>query len=164
MECPRTPETTGPRFEYFWQSRDRLFLRHLEALEDGERQIAVFVHGHTHLADYRQGNFTRVEAGRSYVVDGFSPVPNAVTPVVINGGAWQRTVTPVMLDRVKAERQVSDAELLETLQPEQLPPCYSFVQIDAYRDRPGPPTLRYWRQGEDEAWSMAGRCGRGISG
>lgn len=164
VECPRTPETTGPRFEYFWQSRDRLFLRHLEALEDGERQIAVFVHGHTHLADYRQGNFTRVEAGRSYVVDGFSPVPNAVTPVVINGGAWQRTVTPVMLDRVKAERQVSDAELLETLQPEQLPPCYSFVQIDAYRDRPGPPTLRYWRQGEDEAWSMAGRCGRGISG
>ncbi|MCH7749370.1 MAG: hypothetical protein IH939_14880 [Acidobacteria bacterium] len=164
VECPRTPETTGPRFEYFWQSRDRLFLRHLEALEDGERQVAVFVHGHTHLADYRQGNFTRVEAGRSYVVDGFSPVPNAVTPVVINGGAWQRTVTPVMLDRVKAERQVSDAELLETLQPEQLPPCYSFVQIDAYRDRPGPPTLRYWRQGEDEAWSMAGRCGRGISG
>ncbi len=164
VECPRTPETTGPRFEYFWQSRDRLFLRHLEALEDGERQVAVFVHGHTHLADYRQGNFTRVEAGRAYVVDGFSPVPNAVTPVVINGGAWQRTVTPVMLDRVKAERQVSDAELLETLQPEQLPPCYSFVQIDAYRDRPGPPTLRYWRQGEDEAWSMAGRCGRGISG
>ena len=164
VECPRTPETTGPRFEYFWQSRDRLFLRHLEALEDGERQVAVFVHGHTHLADYRQSNFTRVEAGRSYVVDGFSPVPNAVTPVVINGGAWQRTVTPVMLDRVKAERQVSDAELLETLQPEQLPPCYSFVQIDAYRDRPGPPTLRYWRQGEDEAWSMAGRCGRGISG
>jgi UDP-2,3-diacylglucosamine pyrophosphatase LpxH len=164
VECPRTPETTGPRFEYFWQSRDRLFLRHLEALENGERQVAVFVHGHTHLADYRQGNFTRVEAGRSYVVDGFSPVPNAVTPVVINGGAWQRTVTPVMLDRVKAERQVSDAELLETLQPEQLPPCYSFVQIDAYRDRPGPPTLRYWRQGEDEAWSMAGRCGRGISG
>ena len=165
-ECSRTPETTGPRFEYFWQSRDRLFLRHLERVQvqGGDQPIAVFVHGHTHLADYRQGNFTRVEAGRAYVVDGFSPVRDAVTPIVINGGAWQRTVTPVMLDRVKAEREVSDAELLETLQPEQLPPCYSFVQIDAYGDRPGPPTLRYWRQGEDEAWAMAGRCGRGIAG
>ena len=164
LECPRTPETTGPRFEYFWQSRDRQFLRHLETLEEGGRQVSVLVHGHTHLADYRQGNFTRVEAGRPYVVDGFSPVPNAATPIVINGGAWQRTVTPVMLDRVKAERGVSDAELLETLQPEQLPPCYSFVQIDAYSDRPGPPTLRFWRQDEDEAWAMAGGCGRGISG
>ena len=162
-ECPRTQETTGPRFEYFWQSRDRLFLQHFEALEGGDQPIAVFVHGHTHLADYRQGNFTRVEAGLPYVVDGFSPVRDAVTPIVINGGAWQRTVTPVMLDRVKAERQVSDAELLETLQPEQLPPCYGFVQIDAYGDRPGPPTLRYWRQGEDGAWTAAGRCGRAIS-
>lgn len=163
VECPRTQETTGPRFEYFWQSRDRLFLQHFEALEGGDQPIAVFVHGHTHLADYRQGNFTRVEAGLPYVVDGFSPVRDAVTPIVINGGAWQRTVTPVMLDRVKAERQISDAELLETLHPEQLPPCYSFVQIDAYGDRPGPPTLRYWRQGEDGAWTAAGRCGRAIS-
>ena len=163
VECPRTPETTGPRFEYFWQSRDRLFLRHLEGLEDGNKPIAVFVHGHTHLADYRQGNFARVEAGRAYVIDGFSPVRDAVTPVVINGGAWQRTVTPVMLNRVKKEREASDAELLETLQPEQLPPCYSFVQIDAYDGRPGPPALRYWRQGEDGAWVMAGRCGREIA-
>ena len=163
VECPRTPATTGPRFEYFWQSRDHLFLRHLEALADGERPIAVFVHGHTHLADYRQGNFTRVEAGRPYVVDGFSPVRNAVTPIVINGGAWQRTVTPVMLDRVKEDRGVSATELLQTLQPEQLPPCYSFVQIDAYDGRPGPPALRYWRQGDDGAWTATGRCGRGIA-
>ena len=162
-ECPRTAETTGPRFEYFWQSRDRLFLRHLEALEKGDQPIAVFVHGHTHLADYRQGNFARVEAGRAYVIDGFSPVRDAVTPVVINGGAWQRTVTPVALDRFKKERGLSDAELLETLQPEQLPPCYSFVQIDAYDGRPGPPAVGYWRQGDDGAWTVAGRCGRGIA-
>ena len=162
VECQRTPETTGPKFAYFWQSRDRRFLRRLEQLEDGER-IAVFVHGHTHLADYRQGNFTRVEAGRLYVVDGFSPVPNAVTPVVINGGAWQRTVTPVMLDRLKEDRGVSDAELLDALEPEQLPPCYSFVQIDAYGDGPGRPALRYWRQGDDGVWAMASGCGRGIS-
>ena len=136
-ECPRTAETTGPKFEYFWQSRDRQFLRHLELVQDGEGPIAVFVHGHTHLADYRQGNFTRVEAGRAYVVDGFSPVRDAITPVVINGGAWQRTVTPVALDRFKAAQALSDAELLEAIRPDQLPPCYSFVLIDAYDDRPG---------------------------
>ena len=163
-ECPRTAETTGPRFDYFWQSRDRLFLRHLERVQGGDQPIAVFVHGHTHLADYRQGNFARVEAGRAYVIDGFSPVRDAVTPVVINGGAWQRTVTPVMLDRVKKERGVSDTELLQTLQPEQLPPCYSFVQIDPYSDRPGPPALRYWRQGGAGVWTVAAGCGRGLSG
>ena len=161
-ECPRTAETTGPRFDYFWQSRDRLFLGHLERLQGGNQPIAVFVHGHTHLADYRQGNFARVEAGRAYVVDGFSPVRDAATPVVINGGAWQRTVTPVALGRFQEERGLSDAELLESLRPEQLPPCYSFVRIDAYDGRPGPPALGYWRQGDDGDWTMAGGCGRGI--
>ena len=162
-ECARTPETTESRFEYFWQSRDRLALRHLERIQDDRRRVAVFVHGHTHLADYRQGNFTRVEAGRAYVVDGFSPVRDAVTPVVINAGAWQRTVTPVALDRFQEARGVSDAELLATLRPEQLAPCYSFVQIDPYTDQPGPPMLRYWRQDVDGVWSMAGACARQIS-
>lgn len=162
-ECPRTPETTGSAYEYFWRSRDRLFLRHLERRQGDGPPIAVLVHGHTHLADYRQGNFARVEVGRAYVVDGFSPVRNAAMPVVINGGAWQRTVTPVMLRRFTQERSASDADVLGTLQPEQLPPCYSFVQIDAYDDRPGPPVLRYWRQEEDGTWAMASRCGRGIS-
>jgi hypothetical protein len=162
-ECPRTPETTGSKFEYFWQSRDRLSQRHLDRVRNGGSPIAVFVHGHTHLADYRQGNFTRVEAGRSYVVDGFSPVRNAMTPVVINAGAWQRTATPVMLDRVRESRGVSDAELLATVQPEQLPPCYPFVQIEPYLDHPGPPSLRYWRQDEAGAWAMAGGCGRPLS-
>lgn len=162
-ECARTPETTGPRFEYFWQSRDRLALRQLERIQEDGRRVVVVVHGHTHLADYRQGNFTRVEAGRAYVVDGFSPVRDAVTPVVINAGAWQRTVTPVALDRFKEARGVSYAELLATLRPEQLAPCYSFVQIDPYTDQPGPPMMRYWRQDLDGVWSMASGCGRQIS-
>ena len=163
-ECPRTEETTGPRFEYFWQSRDRLFQRQLERRRGEGAPIAVFIHGHTHLADFRQDNFTRVEAGGRYVVDGFSPVRDAVTPIVINGGAWQRTVTPVMLDRFRNDRGSSDIELLEALQPEQLPPCYSFVEVDAYTARPDPPQLRYWREGEGGGWAMARGCGRRITG
>ena len=160
-ECPRTPETAAPRFEYFWGSRDRVFGRHLEQMAD-PRPVAVMVHGHTHLADYRQGNFTRVEAGRTYVVDGFSPVRGAATPVVVNGGAWQRTVTPRQLDEHRRRRGVSEAGLLESMRPEQLPPCYSFVQIEPYTERPEPPMLRYWRQADDGTWTMAPRCGRRI--
>ena len=162
-ECARTPTSTGPAFEYFWQSRDQVFLRHLEQRRGQGPPIAVFVHGHTHLADYRQGNFTRVEAGGTYVVDGFSPVRDAATPVVLNGGAWQRTVTPVLLDRFAGEQGMSDRELLETVQPEQLPPCYSFVEIEAYPDLPAPPSLRYWRQDQDGEWMMAGGCGRRVT-
>ncbi len=160
-ECPRTPETAAPRFEYFWGSRDRVFSRHLEQLTD-PRPVAVMVHGHTHLADYRQGNFTRVEAGLTYVVDGFSPVRGGATPIVINGGAWQRTVTPRQLEEHRRRLGLSAAELLASMQPEQLPPCYSFVQIDAYDERPDPPVVRYWRQDRDGTWTMAPRCGRGI--
>ena len=138
-----------------------MFGRHLERLTD-PRPVAVMVHGHTHLADYRQGNFTRVEAGLTYVVDGFSPVRGAATPIVINGGAWQRTVTPRQLDEHRRRRGLSEAELLESMQPEQLPPCYSFVQIDPYDERPDPPVVRYWRQDRDGTWMMAPRCGRGI--
>lgn len=159
-ECPRTPETAAPRFEYFWGSRDRVFVRHLEQLADP--RPAAFIHGHTHLADYRQGNFTRVEAGRTYVVDGFSPVRGAADPVVVNAGAWQRTATPRQLDDYRRRRGMSEAEVLESLRPEHLPPCYSFVQIDPYQDRPDPPVLRYWRQAADGTWATAPRCGRGI--
>lgn len=161
-ECPRTPETTAPRFEYFWGSRDRVFGRHLEQLTD-PRPVAVMVHGHTLLPDYRQGNFTRVEAGLTYVVDGFSPVRGAATPVVINAGAWQRTATPRQLDEHRRRLGGAEAELLESMQPEQLPPCYSFVQIDPYDERPEPPVVRYWRQDRNGTWAMAPRCGRGIS-
>ena len=162
-ECPRTPETAAPRFEYFWGSRDRVFHRHLEQLTD-PRPVAVMVHGHTHLADYRQGNFTRVEAGLTYVVDGFSPVRGAATPIVINGGAWQRTATPRQLDEHRRRLGASAAGLLESLQPEALPPCYSFVQIEPYADRPAPPAVRYWRQDRDGTWMMAPRCGRRLGG
>ena len=160
-ECPRTPETAAPRFDYFWGSRDRVFGRHLAQLAD-PRPVAVLVHGHTHLADYRQGNFTRVEVGRTYVVDGFSPVRGAAEPVVVNGGAWQRTATPRQLDEHRRRRGMSEAEVLESLRPEHLPPCYSFVRIDPYADRPAPPVLRYWRQAGDGTWATAPRCGRGI--
>jgi hypothetical protein len=86
-------------------------------------------------------------------MEGFSPVRGAVTPVVINGGAWQRTITPVQLERVLAERE------LRSLGPEDLAPCYGFVQIPPYADTPAP-AVRYWRQETAGGWAIAAGCGR----
>ena len=98
--------------------------------------------------------------GRPVVVDGFSPVRNALTPVVINGGAWQRTITPVEFARLRDARGLSDAELLRALRPEHLAPCYSFARIDPYDAAPAPPVVRYWRQAASGAWEFAAECGR----
>ena len=85
-------------------------------------------------------------------MEGFSPVRGAVTPVVINGGAWQRTITPVQLERSLSGRP------LQSLQPEDLPPCYSFVSIPSYADTPTP-VVRYWRQQDAGAWGIGASCG-----
>ncbi len=91
-------------------------------------------------------------------MEGFSPVRGALTPVVINGGAWQRTITPVQLDRMQAERGVGMDAVLRETQPEQLPACYGFVLIPPYTDAPAP-SVRYWRQPAGGNGSIAGNCG-----
>jgi hypothetical protein len=163
-ECPRLPDSRGGLFDYFWRTRDLIYGGRLEAAQaaapDGARPIAVFVHNHTHLVDWRQSVLELTRLGRTVIVDGFSPVRNALSPVVINGGPWQRTITPVQFGRLQAEHDLSDAELLGALRPEHLAPCYGFVQIDPYDDTPMLPAIRYWRQAESGDWEMAARCGR----
>lgn len=163
-ECPRLPDSRGGLFDYFWRTRDLIYGGRLEAAQaagpDNARPIAVFVHNHTHLVDWRQSVLELTRLGRTVIVDGFSPVRNVLSPVVINGGPWQRTITPVQFGRLRAEHNLSDAELLRALQPEHLAPCYGFVQIDPYEETPTLPTIRYWRQTEGDGWEMAARCGR----
>ena len=163
-ECPRLPDSRGGLFDYFWRTRDLVYGGRLEAAQDGAPAaagpIAVFVHAHTHLVDWRQSVLELTRLGRTVIVDGFSPVRNALSPVVVNGGPWQRTITPVQFGRLRAEHGLSDAEVLEVLQPEHLAPCYGFVQVDPYDDTPALPAVRYWRQAESGDWEMAARCGR----
>ena len=165
-ECPREPKTRGAAFDYFWRTRDLVFSRQLELAQQrlGDdssgpeaRPIGVFVHGHTHLVDWRQRVLGITSQGDTVILDGFSPVRGALAPVVVNGGAWQRTVTPVQLEALKQAHVLTDAELLETLRPEHLAPCYSFVQVEPYEETPGLPVIRYWRQGPD-GWEMAALC------
>ena len=163
-ECPRHPDSRGGLFDYFWRTRDRIYGGRLEAVEAGRppdaAPIAVFVHNHTHLVDWRQRVLELTRLGRTVIVDGFSPVRNALAPVVINGGPWQRTITPVQFGRLRAEHGLSPAELLRALRPEHLPPCYGFVRIDPYDDTPALPAIRYWRATDDGAdWEVAEACG-----
>ena len=163
-ECPRLPDSRGGLFDYFWRTRDLIYGGRLEAAQASApataRPIAVFVHNHTHLVDWRQSVLESTRLGRTVIVHGFSPVRNALSPVVINGGPWQRTITPVQFGRLRAAHDISDAELLRALRPEHLPPCYGFVQIDPYDETPTLPATRYWRQAEGGDWEIAARCGR----
>jgi hypothetical protein len=86
-------------------------------------------------------------------MEGFSPTRGELLPIVINAGAWQRSITPVQLDRVLAERP------LESLQPEDLAACYSYVEIPPYQDTPAP-HVRYWRQDEGGTWAAGASCAR----
>ena len=164
-ECPRHPDSRGGLFDYFWRTRDRLYGGRLEEAQAARAPdappIAVFVHNHTHLVDWRQRVLELTRLGRTVIVDGFSPVRNALAPVVVNGGPWHRTITPVQFGRLRGEHGLSDAELLRALRPEHLPPCYGFVRIDPYEDAPGLPAIRYWRATDDgTGWEMAESCGR----
>lgn len=162
-ECPRTPDTRGAIFDYFWRSRDQMYLKHLEDVAKrvpaSTRPIAAFVHGHTHLADRAQSGANQISGGLLKIaMEGFSPVRGATTPVAINGGAWQRTMTPAQLLRLADERKASPSETLRSLTIEELAPCYSFVQIES-ADEPAP-AVRYWRQAASGTWSIAPTCGR----
>ena len=163
-ECPRLPDSRGGQFDYFWRTRDLIYGSRLETVQAGlpdrGRPIAVFVHGHTQLVDWRQRILLSTSQGRPVIVDGFSPVRDALAPVVVNGGAWQRTITPVQFARLQAASGLSDAELMGALRPEHLAPCYGFVQVDPYQGVPAAPRIRYWREAESGEWELAAVCDR----
>ncbi len=138
----------GSAFEYFWRSRDARFADRLEqvrrTLDRGgpAPAVKVFVYGHRHLAD-----------------NGFVPVRGAESPIVINSGAWQRTVTPFQVDELMKTRGTAEADVLRQLQPEDLPACYGVAWIDPYVDRPSP-RVRFWRG--DGRWGGLARDAAGI--
>jgi hypothetical protein len=148
-ECARTPATRGSAFEYFWRSRDARLADRLEqakrAIDRGGQpsSLKTLVFGHQHLAD-----------------NGFVPVRAADSPIVINSGAWQRTVTPFQMDELIKTRGAVEADLLRQLQPEDLPACYGVAWIEPYVDRPIP-RLRFWR-GEGR-WGGLARDAAGIA-
>jgi hypothetical protein len=155
-ECPRTPDTRGGLYDYFWRSRDNSYVTYIDEVAkrlSTKTPPAVFVLGHTHLADRAQERANMISGGLLTIpMQGFSPRRKALTPIVINGGAWQRTITPVQLDRRLSDRPFS------SLGPEDLAPCYSFVTIPSYTDAPSP-QVQYWRRDDTGVWTVGQDCG-----
>jgi UDP-2,3-diacylglucosamine pyrophosphatase LpxH len=79
-ECPRTADTVGSAFEYYWRSRDRQVRDHV----GDPKGLDAIVFGHTHLLD---------RPYRPFGEDG---------PVVVTSGAWQRTIHPNDLKQIDA--------------------------------------------------------------
>jgi UDP-2,3-diacylglucosamine pyrophosphatase LpxH len=79
-ECPRTADTVGSAFEYYWRSRDRQVRDHI----GDPKGLDAIVFGHTHLLD---------RPYRPFGEDG---------PVVVTSGAWQRTIHPNDLKQIDA--------------------------------------------------------------
>lgn len=176
VECPRTPETVGSEFSDFWGTRDSIFARRIEEAGKGApataKPIVALLHAHTHMADRSQAGYERQTAG-GLAPEGFSPFRNKLSPVAINGGAFQRVITPVALRALAARRdrraatpqtidQTINPELIR-MQPDDLPACYSFIDVRPYTDAPKA-VVRYWRHTEKGGWEVGNNCGGGGEG
>lgn len=149
-ECPRTPETRGSAFDYFWRSRDNLMVNRFDQVRSAltadmrsAQSIKVVAFGHTHLAA--------------------APAPlarSSTTPVVLNSGAWQRTLTPFQIEGVMQDRGWTEGEVLRQLRPEDLPVCYGVIWIEPYEGDPKP-RVRFWRA--EGRWGTLPRDAAGIS-
>jgi UDP-2,3-diacylglucosamine pyrophosphatase LpxH len=149
-ECPRTMATRGSAFDYFWRSRDDLVMSRFEQVRAtlaadsrASQSIKVLVFGHTHLPA--------------------APLPltrSEATPVVVNSGAWQRTVTPFQIEEVMHERSWSEGDMLRQLRPEDVPACYGVVWIEPYSGDPKP-RVRFWRS--DGRWGNLPRDAAGMA-
>jgi len=76
-------------------------------------------------------------------------------PIVMNTGAWQRTVNKDQLDALVGKRGLKPNEVLK-LQPEDLPACYPFIVVPPYNGKPVG-KLQYWTQ-SGNSWTAQDSC------
>jgi UDP-2,3-diacylglucosamine pyrophosphatase LpxH len=104
------------------------------------RPFAIFIYGHTHLADA-----------------GFRPMSDISSdwnPTVLNTGAWQRTITPDQLATLKCRTAPNQSPI--QLTPEELPACYSAVFVPSGTSPV--PELRYWTAADGKRWGFDRTC------
>jgi hypothetical protein len=153
IEQHRTPTVTacplatlGAITQPLLSSRRTIFQKHFDETYDRltkanriERPFQLFVYSHTHKSD-----------------SGFYPLSgSAWDPFVVNTGAWQRTATPDQLSVIQKNHHLDDKGVL-TLQPEDLPPCYSVILIAPYQNVPKS-KLQFWEK-KNASWSLGGSC------
>lgn len=144
-ECPLRDRRLGAAGQNLFGRQLEAFRQYLEsryqalrAASAVTRPFRVFVYGHTHAAKAP-----------------FRLPGDRLRAQVVNTGAWQRVISPLELQSRAAN--VPESEVLQRLNVEDLPPCYSFIEVAPYKDSPSP-QLRYWRQEKDRRWSAGNDC------
>jgi hypothetical protein len=112
------------------------------------KPFSVYLYGHTHNALILDE--TIVTKGESWDLQ------------ILNTGAFQRVATRAQIEEIKKQRQkqnisLTDRDILTTLQPEDLPACYTYVRIDPYENAPEP-ALLYWVKNKDRGWVQSTEC------
>tara|TARA_Y100001972_G_scaffold98332_1_gene121703 strand:+ start:376 stop:924 length:549 start_codon:yes stop_codon:yes gene_type:complete len=95
----------------------------------------AYVYAHTHQA----------EPPKSITVTGLASGPVQVQ--YANTGAFQRVATKAQVERIIAQKRASS---VMAIQPEQLPPCYSFIEVAPYATTPAL-KLMSWRAESSES-------------
>jgi hypothetical protein len=144
--CPR--KNLGAVKQALVRSRESIFMAQLNARANelhkaglGNGEFQLFVYSHTHVAE------------REY-----SPFQHSASrwmPIVMNTGAWQRTVNKDQLDALVGKRGLKPNEVLK-LQPEDLPACYPFIVVPPYNGKPVG-KLQYWAQ-SGNSWTAQDSC------
>lgn len=127
ITCPTT--NLGALKQAALVQRQSVFRKHIAALPDTPERIRLFIFSHTHKAEAFS------------LKDG---------PLILNTGAWQRTITPEMLAaRAKAKQpSLTAEEAFKRFVPEDLSACYTFIEVGAYAEAPQGKLMR-WEQGAD---------------
>lgn len=110
-----------------------ILTHHLEDLYAANHDIRTFVFGHTHQPVPR--TVVKLRSGRQVAV--------------FNDGAFQRLISPAVLDRAAREKAGSGAPDPLALAPDDLPPCYSAVLVRGGNTQKI--ELLNWKMREDDA-------------
>ena len=144
-QCPRA--SLGGLAAAVIGSRDSIFQSHLldtvaRLRRSGNNTLfSLFIFAHTHDAEASYSPFNRSRS--------------SWRPIVVNCGAWQRTISKEQLEYEMRRRNLRAQDVL-TLQPDDLPACYPVVTVPPYGTTPRS-FLRYWKQvGND--WMFSDTC------
>lgn len=137
------PGKLGSMGEAIFRSRNDvlsayLLTRSKELQQAGRPAFTSFIYSHTHRAE-----------------EAFTPGKGPWSPHAINTGAWQRVITPWGLRALQKSKNL-EAEKALGLKPEDLPACYSFVQVN---DTAEAPVLSHFRKENNSKWVLRpGAC------
>jgi hypothetical protein len=143
--CPKA--NLGAAIGKLVTTRDSIFQKYLSdtltrlRARGAARPFSLFAFAHTHLPEASYSPFERSSSNWR--------------PIVVNSGAWQRTLSEQQLKTYRSTRHLSAVDVLK-LQPEDLPPCYPVITIPPYSTTPRS-LLNYWKKvGND--WLFADTC------